>query len=121
MLIESEQPVFAVVWNTINQLGETLNKLIVRAWLVSGGGGTHVHLEFESMKRVSPRSHLRIHKSAAAVCADAGDVNVMIDEPLGIDVVESALDQIRRALANPARKLLRLVCERPADVVDETH
>ena len=69
MLIESEQPVFAVVWNTINQLSETLNKLIVRAWLVSGGGGTHVHLEFESMKRVSPRSHLRIHKSAAAVCA----------------------------------------------------
>jgi hypothetical protein len=73
------------------------------------------------MKRMSPRSHLRVHKRAASVRADARDVNVMIDKPLGIDVVESAFDPIRRALADPGRKLLRLVREGAADVVDQAH
>jgi hypothetical protein len=37
---------------------------------------------------MSPRSHLGINKRARPVCAQAGNVSVMIDEPFRIDIFE---------------------------------
>ncbi len=68
-----------------------------------------------------PRAHLRVDESAAAVRAETGDVYVMIDESLRIDVVKSTLDEIGRAFADLRGELLRRVRERSADVVNETH
>ena len=121
MLIECEQTMLAVNRNAIDKIREPLNELSVGVLFVIRGGRTHVDLKLESMKRVAPRSHLRVHKRAAAVRTETGNVNVMIDEPRRIDIVESPFDQIRRALTDFAGEFLWFVRECSADVVDETH
>jgi hypothetical protein len=68
---------------------------------------------------MTPRAHLRINESAAR--AQTGNVNVMIDQPGGINVVESAFDKVGGFVAEFVVQLLRLSGESPADGMDETH
>src|ERR1041385_4900783 len=73
------------------------------------------------MKRVSPRQHLRIDERFRAADAETRDMNVMIDEPRRIDVVESAFDEVGRFYAEIGIQLFRLFRERAADGMDQTH
>jgi hypothetical protein len=46
------------------------------------------------MKRMSPRPHLWIDESIRTTDAKPGDVHVMIHQLCGINVVESAFDEV---------------------------
>ena len=63
----------------------------------------HVDLEFQSMKRMRPGAHLLIDKGVAASDSDASEMNVVIDELRGIDIVERALNQIGGRLTKVQR------------------
>src|SRR5688572_23599566 len=73
------------------------------------------------MKRMRPRVHLRVDERVSAARAEARDVDVMIDESVGIDVVERAFDEVGSFLTQGGCEILRLSREGAADVMDETH
>src|SRR5688500_1293163 len=73
------------------------------------------------MKRMRPRVHLRVDERVSAARAEARDVDVMIDESAGIDVVERAFDKVGSFLTQGGCEILRLSREGAADVMDETH
>src|SRR6185369_10569116 len=73
------------------------------------------------MKRVSPRQHFRIDERIRAADAEAGNVNVMIDELCGVDVGEGDLNEIGGSDAEPGTQLFRLFRERATDGMDQTH
>jgi hypothetical protein len=113
--------VFPVICDAAREIGETLNDVIVGVLFVVCAGGAHVDFELQTVKRMFPRSHLCVHESMTTVSAESGDVNVMIDESLRIDVVKRALDQIGSFRVDARRQLLRVVTERAADVVNQAH
>jgi hypothetical protein len=60
-------------------------------------------------------------KRAAAAFAQARDVRVIVNQPCGFDIVESALNQIGSLRADPALQFFRLMCKCPADMMNQAH
>jgi hypothetical protein len=46
------------------------------------------------VKRMRPGEHFGINRIARTACANTGNMCVVIDQPSGIDIVVSALDEI---------------------------
>src|ERR1044071_7721224 len=101
----------AVAFNTLHEIGESSGGLRIGVAFVRHTRRTHIDLQLQTMKRMPPRQHLRIYKSVRAADAESGDVNVMIDQPRGIYVVKSVLDQVGRRCAEFGIQLFRLFCE----------
>lgn len=57
----------AVIGNVCDEVCETLKQLRISAMFVIHAGGAHIDFELHAMKRVLPRSHLRVNERAAAV------------------------------------------------------
>ncbi len=84
MFVECEYPVFAVIRDVTDQARQSLDKLRVAVCLIIDACRTHVDLEFQTMKRMRPSVHLRVDERVRAARANACDVNVVIDELVGI-------------------------------------
>src|ERR1041385_2288641 len=121
VLVKRKQTMLAVSANMAHEPRETIDHLRIGIALIVDTGRAHINLELETMKRMLPRAHLWIHESFRAADAEAGDVNVVIDQLLGIDIFESAFDEGRRLVAEFAVQLLGLLFECAADGMNETH
>jgi hypothetical protein len=62
--------------------------------------------------------HLRVHKRIRAARADACDVNVMIDESTGINVIVRTLDEIFRFATEIRGQFSGMSFEGAADLMD---
>lgn len=121
MLVKGEQSMLAVPANMTHEAHEPVDNLRVGLVFIDCAGRAHINLELQTMKRMSPRAHLRIDESVRAANAKTRDVNVMIHQLLRIDIVESAFHQIRRLNTELAIQLFGLSCEGAADGMNETH
>src|SRR5215510_199288 len=121
VFVECEQPVFAVILDTCDETRESRSRLVISLVFIANARRTHIHLQLQTMERMSPRQHLRIDKSFSATDAESGNVNVVIDQLRRIDVVERAPDQVRRLRTNLERQLFRSSSEGAADGVNQTH
>lgn len=94
MLVEGEQTMLAMSVNMAHEPREPLDNLRISLPLVCHTGRAHIHLEFETMKRMLPRAHLGIDESPGTADTETGDVNMMIDQLGGIYVRKRALDEV---------------------------
>src|SRR6185437_10719882 len=113
--------IFTVTFDVGDQADEPFNDLTVGDAFIADSAGAHVGLEFHTMKRMPPVQHLWIDESAAAVCAQAGDVRVVVDQSRGFDVVESPFDEITGSVTDLFDQLFRLMPESSADVMQQAH
>jgi large subunit ribosomal protein L5 len=84
MLVERQEPVFAVIFDARYKTRQSRGCLRIGFVFISDSRRAHINLQLQTMKRVSPRQHLRIDERIRAADTEAGNVNVMIDQPLAL-------------------------------------
>src|ERR1700730_3411544 len=95
VFVESEQPVFAVMRDVRDEVGEAVRQLAVTLADVSNASGAEINLELQPVKRMSPSAHLRIDESIATSGSYSSDVRVVINQTCRIDVRIGALNKVR--------------------------
>jgi hypothetical protein len=104
-----------------HQVHESFNQLCISFIFVGSTSRAHVDFEFETMKRMFPRSHLWIDETIRSPHSETSDVYVMIDQLARIYVVEGAVHQVGRFGTEFIVQLFRLSFEGAADGMNETH
>jgi len=74
VFVESQQPVFAVMFDMGDKAGEPAGHLTVTIPDVGYAATAEIDFELQPLKRMCPGVHLRIDESVAVSGADSGDV-----------------------------------------------
>jgi hypothetical protein len=119
MFVECEQAMFSVVADVTDEACEPLDELRVRSVFITRARRAHVDFELETVKRMCPRAHLSIHKRTTRT--QPRNMNMMIDQSLRIDIVESTIHQVGRLRAELLHEFLRSSRERTTDGMNQTH